>query len=93
MEDIPTEHCDIVDVDWMVDLKEAVRILGGRTCVSGNYDPVAVMLQGTEEEIDTAVRVCAGIGGTNYISAAGCEVPKFTPEENLLRVKKTIAQL
>jgi uroporphyrinogen decarboxylase len=91
--DIPAEYCDIVDVDWMVDLEEAVRILGGTTCVSGNYDPVAVMLQGTTKEIDSAVRVCAGIGGKNYISAAGCEVPKFTPEENLLQVQKTIAQL
>lgn len=91
--DIPAEYCDIVDVDWMVDLKEAVRILGGTAYVSGNYDPVAVMLQGTTKEIDSAVRVCAGIGGKNYISAAGCEVPKFTPEENLLQVKKTIAQL
>lgn len=93
LEDIPAEYCDIVDVDWMVDLKEAVRILGGKTCVSGNYDPVAVMLQGTTEEIDNAVRVCAGIGGKHYISAAGCEVPKFTPVENLMQVKKTIAEL
>ncbi len=90
LDSIPAEYCDIVDVDWMVDLKEAVRIFGGKTCVSGNYDPVSVMLQGTTAEIDAAVRTCAGIGGQNYITAAGCEVPKFTPEENLMQVKKTL---
>jgi uroporphyrinogen decarboxylase len=93
LDSIPVAYCDIVDVDWMVDLKEAVRILGGKTCVSGNYDPVAVMLQGTAEEIDAAVRECALIGKKNYVTAAGCEVPKFTPEENLMQVKKTLAEL
>ncbi len=90
---IPAEYCDIVDVDWMVDLGAAVRAFGGKSCVSGNYDPVAVMLQGTPESIDRAVRECADVGGSRYISAAGCEVPKFTPPENLMQVRKTLAEL
>jgi len=93
LNEIPAEYCDIVDVDWMVDLNAAVRAFGGKTCVSGNYDPVAVMLQGTTGEIDKAVRECARIGGKNYMSAAGCEVPKFTPEEILMQVKITLADL
>jgi uroporphyrinogen decarboxylase len=93
LECIPAEFCDIVDVDWMVDLEEVVRIFGDKTCVSGNYDPVAVMLQGSPPEIDAAVRACAAVGKERYISAAGCEIPKFTPEENLMQVKKTLEAL
>lgn len=90
---IPVQYCDIVDLDWMVDLNEAVEAFEGMTCISGNYDPVAVMLQGNRQSIDKAVRKCAETGGDKYISAAGCEVPKFTPPENLMQVHKTLINL
>ena len=90
---IPIQYCDIVDLDWMVDLQSAVVAFDGKTCICGNYDPVAVMLQGSLAEIDEAVRNCAKTGGRHYISAAGCEVPKFTPPENLLQVHKTLLDL
>jgi uroporphyrinogen decarboxylase len=51
------------------------------------------MLQGSPPEIDAAVRACAAVGKERYISAAGCEIPKFTPEENLMQVKKTLEAL
>ncbi|MEI6101251.1 MAG: uroporphyrinogen decarboxylase family protein, partial [Eubacteriales bacterium] len=79
--------------DWMVDLQTVVDTLNGKSCVCGNYDPVAILLQGSLEEIDHAVRNCARIGGKNYISAAGCEVPKFTPPEHLMQVHKTLLEL
>lgn len=87
LEWIPFDVVDIFDVDWMVPLEE-VRKYSGTSVLSGNYDPVAVLLQGTPESVRRAAEECAQKGGTHYISSAGCEVPKFTPPENLLAVKE-----
>ena len=75
---------DIVDIDWMVDFKLAAQTLGDRIAVCGNFDPVAVMLQGTPEQVRQATRRCLELGGPRSISAAGCEIPDGTPRENLL---------
>jgi MtaA/CmuA family methyltransferase len=93
LELLPAEYCDIIDVDWMVPLKRAVALHGTTCSLSGNYDPVAVLLQGTEEDVEKAVIDCAKDSGARYISAAGCEVPKFTPPGNLARVARTLAQM
>lgn len=93
LEHIPVDVIDIFDVDWMVPLDKATEVCGAKTSLSGNYDPVDILLQGTPESIANAVRHCAKTGNSRYISAAGCEVPKFTPPENLLAVKQTLEQL
>ncbi len=90
LEQIPYEYVDIFDVDWMVPLQRAAELAAGKSVVSGNYDPVAVLLQGSAQQVESAVKDCAKPGG---ISAAGCEVPKFTPAENLLAVAKTLREL
>lgn len=90
---IPAHLCDIIDVDHMVPLDEARKKLGDEPALSGNYDPVAVMLQGNPASIDAAVRTCIGLDNGKYICAAGCEVPKFTPEQNFLQVHKTLTSL
>ena len=76
---------DIIDLDWMVDLKRARALAEGKNVVySGNYDPVAVLLQGTPDSVRASVHACRAAVPTNYISSAGCEVPRDTPPENLL---------
>lgn len=82
---------DIVDLDWMVDLKRAKEIIGSRsTVISGNYDPVAVLLQGTPDEVRAKVLECRELVKTNYISSGGCEVPRDTPHENLRAVAEAL---
>lgn len=73
---------DIIDVDWMVDMQAAAQAFG-RIAVCGNFDPVAVMLQGTPEDVYNATIKCMQLGGPRAISAAGCEIPDGTPHENL----------
>jgi uroporphyrinogen decarboxylase len=90
LDQIPAECCDIVDVDWMVPIQDAAAAFNGKCVIAGNYDPVSVLLQGTPDDVDRAVRECAGICGLRHFSAAGCEVPRMTPPENLIQVKKTI---
>ncbi|RPI01278.1 MAG: uroporphyrinogen decarboxylase [Calditrichaeota bacterium] len=84
LEDMPKTTADIIDLDWMVDFAHAASLYsddGPALC--GNFDPVAVMLQGSTERVKQAVRYCALVGGKRNFSCAGCEIPDKTPTENL----------
>ena len=74
---------DIIDVDWMVDFGAARQICGDKA-VCGNFDPVAVILQGTPESVRQAVMHSLDLGGPRSFSMAGCEIPDRTPHANLL---------
>jgi len=64
-------------------MKEASHRYGGEVAFCGNMDPVALMLQGNTDQIYHATQKCILDGGNNCISAAGCEIPDGTPDENL----------
>lgn len=82
----------IVDLDWMVDLETAAALYAdGGPALSGNFDPVAVLLQGTPEGVYQATYRCLEIMGPRGISNAGCEVPLGTPHENLRAQARAIA--
>ena len=84
---------DIIDLDWMVDIGEACSRINGRASISGNYDPVGVLMSGNEECIRNAVINCIKSGDGKNIISAGCEVPVNTPIENLLTVHQTLKDL
>jgi MtaA/CmuA family methyltransferase len=75
---------DIIDLDWMVDMSAASQQFGNRNSFCGNFDPVAVMLQGTPQDVYQATLRCLQVQGPRGISAAGCEIPDGTPTANLL---------
>ena len=81
--DMIDSSADIIDIDWMVDIKRAADVFGDQTALCGNFDPVGVMLHGAPEDVTTAVIACQVFGGERYFSAAGCEIPIRTPGENL----------
>jgi len=82
---------DIIDIDWMVDFGKAAEIFADtKTSVSGNVDPVAVLLQGSAEHVEKKVLECAAIDDPIFLIAAGCEVPVATPEENLILMDKLL---
>jgi MtaA/CmuA family methyltransferase len=83
---------DIVDLDWMVDLERAAGLYGdGGPALSGNFDPVAVLLQGTPDEVYAAAYHCLAVMGPRGMSNAGCEVPLGTPHANLHAQSRAIA--
>ena len=90
--DMAQSGADIIDLDWMVDLRQAVQVfglLGPAPC--GNFDPVAVMFQGTPVQVRQAAFDCLDWGGPRSFSAAGCEIPDATPRANLLAQKQALA--
>ncbi|MDR0878767.1 MAG: uroporphyrinogen decarboxylase family protein [Treponema sp.] len=82
---------DIMDIDWMVDFGRAARVFAGtKTAASGNFDPVAVMMQGSPARVEAAVRDCIAAGTNTSLIAGGCEIPAATPEENLLLMDRLL---
>lgn len=82
---------DILDIDWMVDFKKAVEAFSGLPIgVSGNIDPVAVLLQGSAADVAQKTQDCIAAADCTTFIAAGCEVPSETPEENLLLMNKLL---
>lgn len=81
--DMVKSGADIIDLDWMVDMRAAGDKVGAQVSLCGNMDPVAVMLQGTAEQVYESTLACLRAGGPRSISGAGCEIPDDTPAENL----------
>jgi uroporphyrinogen decarboxylase len=75
--------CDIIDADWMVRLDTARAAVGPNVTLAGNFDPSAVLLQGSPQDVAQAARRCIEMGGERFILQPGCEVPPGTPEPNL----------
>jgi len=85
---------DMIDCDHMVDLRAAAQMAKDRNaCVCGNFDPVSILLLGTVDNVRAAVKDCAQIGYTTNFIAAGCEVPRGTPLENMLTVHETLCEI
>jgi uroporphyrinogen decarboxylase len=74
---------DIIDVDWMVSLDKARRLVGPDVTLCGNFDPSAVLLQGDPQDVARAAKKCIELGGDKFVLMPGCEVPPFTPDENI----------
>ena len=82
---------DILDIDWMVDFRRAAEIFkGSSTAVSGNMDPVEIMMRGSPQTVRDAVQNCIDSGTETILIAAGCEVPAAAPDENMLAMDKTL---
>jgi uroporphyrinogen decarboxylase len=93
LEDMVVTEADIIDIDWMVDMATAGRAFGGGPAVCGNFDPVQVMLEGTPQQVYEATQRCIAAGGERSISAAGCEIPRGTPPENLHAQSRALEEM
>lgn len=82
LEHIATLNSRIVDIDWMVSLPEARRVLGEEVCLCGNIDPVSAVLQSDPDRIRAACRRSIREAGTPFVLSPGCEIPPDTPFEN-----------
>ena len=90
--DIGRTGADIIDVDWMVDLRRALAAWPPGTIANGNFDPVAVMLQGTPDEVKAATRRNLAEGGERCCISPGCEVPLGTPYANLHALQEALCE-
>jgi uroporphyrinogen decarboxylase len=76
---------DIVNCGPAADLAEVCQALSGKCCVSGNLDPIEVLMKGTPDEVaretERIVRIGYAQGG--YLFNTGEMNPRDVPLENM----------
>lgn len=80
---LPSTGADVIDVDWMVDLRAARQAVGPEVVLCGNVDPSAVILRGTPQDVAAASRKALAEGGDRFFLMPGCEIPPGTSEVNI----------
>lgn len=87
---------DCLSIDNAADLAEAKAKVGTRARLMGNVAPSEVMLQGTPQDVRTAVRECvrkAHDSPKGLIVASGCSLPVETPFENIDAMLNAVREL
>jgi MtaA/CmuA family methyltransferase len=75
---------DLVDLDSMVPVARARESLGPGVVLAGNISPVSDLRNATPRQVEQRLAECLrDAGASRYAVAAGCEVPRDTPDENL----------
>lgn len=92
LEAVGRSGADIIDLDWMVSIPSALAAWPHGPLANGNFDPVAIMLQGRPEDVRLAARENIQQGGNRICVSPGCEVPLGTPVENLLALRDTLCE-
>jgi uroporphyrinogen decarboxylase len=76
---------DIINCGPAADMHEVRMAMTGKTCFSGNLDPIEVLMRGTPEQVaaetDRIVKTCYADGG--YIFCTGEMNPRDVPVENM----------
>ena len=77
-------------MDSVVDMKEAMDIIGETVAVIGNINPANSMLLGTPEKVyNESMENMKKIGAVGrYILMPGCDTPAKSPMENILALTK-----
>jgi MtaA/CmuA family methyltransferase len=75
--------CDLVDVDSPVPMEHARAQVGPTQAIIGNLDPVRDVRNGSPESIQNSLGALQHQAGEGWVVAAGCEIVRDTPHENL----------
>jgi uroporphyrinogen-III decarboxylase len=81
-------ECDIVDIDFPVPLEEARTQMGSLQTLTGNLDPVRDVRNGSPRTITESLESLRFHAGEPWVVAAGCEIVRDTPHDNLHAMMK-----
>jgi MtaA/CmuA family methyltransferase len=85
--DMARSGADVLELDQLTDMPEACRIVPPHVAIWGNLDPVAVLAQGTPEDVTRAanafLETMRRAGRTRFVLSSGCTLAMETPDENL----------
>jgi len=76
-------NLDILDIDYMVSMEDAFRIVGPDVIRCGNLNPVVIQNSTTFEVEQLCRKLLEAEKGRKFILSAGCEITVSTPHENL----------
>ncbi len=85
LELFPETGADCISLDHKTDIGKAKEVLHGKICFAGNVDPVAVMLQGSPDDVDSTCRQIIETAGTDggFVLMPGCDIPPTVPYANI----------
>ena len=75
--------CEMVDIDYPVAMDQARSMTGPGQVLAGNLDPVRDVRNGSPEKIAQSLAALQEQAGARWIVAAGCEIVRDTPHENV----------
>lgn len=75
--------CDMVDIDYPAPMDQARLQMGPHQTLAGNLDPVRDVRNGSPESIAKALESLQQQAGARWIVAAGCELVRDTPHQNV----------
>ncbi len=78
---------EMADLDFPCPVALGREKMGPRQVICGNINPVAVLQDGSLQQVRQAVEQCHKDAGDRFIVGAGCEVTRHTPLENLLAMR------
>ncbi|MEW5867174.1 MAG: uroporphyrinogen decarboxylase family protein [Bacillota bacterium] len=85
LDDFLQTGADIVVIDSMVDMRRARSVLGGKTCIKGNVNPVELLFAREPDYVKSLAKTAIEEGGPDgFILSLGCELARHTPKENLM---------
>jgi MtaA/CmuA family methyltransferase len=76
-------HCEMMDIDYPVAMDQARSLAGPQQVLAGNLDPVREVRNGTPQTIMQSLAALQQQAGSPWIVAAGCEIVRDTPHQNL----------
>ncbi|MBM4166188.1 MAG: uroporphyrinogen decarboxylase [Ignavibacteria bacterium] len=92
LDDLVKTNCDVVGVDWTMDISVAKYIVGGRTALQGNFDPI-MLLSKSEKIISATKTILEKFGsGDGHIFNLGHGILPNTPVENAKLLVETVRQ-
>ena len=74
---------EMIDIDSPCPIALAREKTGPKQIICGNINPVSVLRDRTPEEVYMAIEDCHKQAGEKFVVAAGCEVTRDTPIENI----------
>ena len=80
---IATLDIDILDIDHIVDMAQARKIVGDKIVLAGNIDPVAGVRNSDPASIRKKIAEIYKSVDAPFMVNAGCEIPVGTPFENV----------
>ena len=73
----------ILEVDWMLDMKEARQLVPVDTVLMGNIDPSFPLVLGSPTDVEQAVKnLIEATQGRRHIISSGCAMGRNTPVDN-----------
>lgn len=83
---IPATGVKCLSLDYKTDLGKAKAAIGSKLCLAGNVNPVAVLENGTPEDVAKEALQCVAkaAAGGGFVLMPGCDLPPGAPLENLL---------